>query len=38
MVHTVIKMLKKIIVCVLEFFYIVTCVIFKIKACGNSEL
>lgn len=38
MVHTIIKLFKKIIVCVLEFFYIVTCVIFKIKACGYSEL
>lgn len=38
MVHTIIKMFKKIIVCVLEFLYIVTCVIFKIKACGYSEL
>lgn len=37
MVHTIIKLFKKIIVCVLEFFYIVTCVIFKIKACGYSE-
>lgn len=36
--HTIIKMFKKIIVCVLEFFYIFTCVIFKIKACGYSEL
>lgn len=37
MVHTIIKIFKKIIVCVLEFFNIVTCVIFKIKACGYSE-
>lgn len=38
MVYIIIKMFKKIIVCVLEFFYIVMCVIFKIKVRGYSEL